>query len=69
MEYKSRKIESLKNKARKYYLAYHNACDRFSCGASLAEEISPEVSQNKMKFNETMDSLAKIDPATPATRL
>lgn len=63
------RVMHLKNTARRAYMQYHDACDRLSCGASLAVEISPAASDAKRRFNEAMDALAKIDPSTPKARL
>lgn len=62
-------ITLLKAKARQAYLKYHKIHDGMSCGCGLGETISPAMHKAKVAFNEAMDSLAKIDPATPKGRL
>jgi len=62
-------IEKLKKIARDEILAYDNILGEYSCGASLAEHMSPRLFHHKIKFNETMDKLSKIDPDTPTFRL
>jgi hypothetical protein len=59
----------LKNKARRTYLKYRSLLDQFSCGASLAETITPRLYALRQEFNKVMDQLAEVDPATPVTRL
>jgi len=63
------KKESLKRKARKYYISYHKIFDNYSCGGNLAETITPELKGLRDKFNAALDELAKIDPDCPAKRL
>jgi len=66
---KQLEITILKTAAKKHYNAYHDALDNYSCGAGLAEHISPSVRTHKRKFNNAMDKLSKIDPSAPTTRL
>ena len=63
------KIIRLKSQAKKHYEMYHNALDSMSCGASLGENISSRLSEAKIRFNATMDELAKIDASCPTSRL
>jgi hypothetical protein len=63
------RITKLKGDARRAYEKYNRILDRFDCGASFAEEISPELYKAKTDFNKAMDSLAKLDTNAPKFRL
>lgn len=66
---KNKNLEGLKRKAERYYILYYKEADKYDCGLSLAENISPTMVQYKTAFNEIMDELAKIDPSAPDFRL
>lgn len=63
------KLWFLMRKARSEYRMYHWRLDQLSCGATLGELVSPSALRHKIKFNETMDKIAKLDPKAPTTRL
>jgi len=63
------RIDFLKYKARRAYSRYWAEVSSLSCGRTLAEHVSSGVSSAKREFNETMDKLAKLDPACPKDRL
>ena len=62
-------LERLKRKARKIYKKYLIESDKFDCGNSLAEHISPKIYELKQKFNKIMDKMEMIDPYAPNGRL
>ena len=62
-------IPALKCAAKKHYDGYQKAVGRLSCGRALAENVSSEVLEHKIKFNEIMDRLSEIDPKCPEFRL
>ncbi len=66
---KEKEIKKLRKEAKKYYLAYCATADSYSCGLSLAEHISSELTHYKIEFNKVMDRLAELDPLAPDTRL
>jgi hypothetical protein len=62
-------ITALKCVARDALLAYDRATADMGCGQTLARYISPAATRAALKFNETMDRLAAIDPTTPDYRI
>lgn len=63
------RIRALKWKARQAYEEYHRELGGMSCGRALGEEINSRLYAAKVKFNATMEKLAKLDPKCPKERL
>lgn len=63
------RIWRLQRKAGRYLRAYYEVLSSYSCGASIAEEVSPRAFRYKQKFNQIMDELSEIDPHCPKSRL
>lgn len=66
---KTLRIWWLKRQARRAYARYQAAIGAYGCGANLAEQVSPRALAAKLRFNTTMDRLAKLDATAPAGRL
>ena len=62
-------IESLKRQARKQYLIATELPSHLDCGRHMAEHIRPDIAVARLKFNELMDDLSKLDPTAPEMRL
>ncbi len=58
---KNLRIALLKRKLRNEYLFYLQVADNYSCGASLAEYISPDLTKQKDRINKTIKKLRKLD--------
>ncbi|KKM90935.1 hypothetical protein LCGC14_1233550 [marine sediment metagenome] len=54
------KIWFLKKKARRQYLRYQHLLSQWSCGSSLAEYISIEVTNARLALNETLGRLEAL---------
>lgn len=63
------KVKTLKRKARGFYSTYKAEQAKYDCGSAISEVINPRLATAKLKFNETMDKLAEIDPTCPKKRL
>lgn len=52
------------------YLSYMSALDQMDCGAALAAEVSPRIARTKVKANQRLARLARIDPDNcPCSRI
>jgi hypothetical protein len=60
------RIAALKAKARRLYLEIHQRSNALDCGAHLARVVSPGISRAERQFQETMATLASIDPDAQA---
>jgi hypothetical protein len=59
------RIERLKAKARKAYLAAEAIRNEYPCGHELARHISGPLAKQENKFREAMAELRRIDPNCP----
>ncbi len=59
----------LRRRAKSLYLDYSYLFMSMDCGLSMALNISPTLYNLAVKFNDTMDRLAKLDPGAPERRL
>ena len=58
--WKNRKIKSLKKKAHNQYEYYSVLTDNYTSGLTLAEHLSPDITEAKRVFNKTLDKLEKL---------
>lgn len=63
------RITMLKREARGHLQAYRHSLEGLDCGMELAKRMRPQIETHRLRFNATMDELAKIDPDTPTSRL
>ena len=54
-------LDKAKKRLRKHYLDYLAIADEYSCGLTLAEHISPRLSEAKRLCNIWIDEINKLD--------
>ena len=55
-------LTKLKKTFKKHYVAYHELCDDYSCGKTLAEHLSLTIASHKIEANKALKRLKEIDP-------
>jgi len=63
------KIKYLKFKAKRLYLHATTIPNYMDCGLGMAYILRPDMRRAASKFNDIMDQLTLLDPATPKIRL
>lgn len=59
---KKARIAYLKSRLRSAYRAYLHTSDCLDCGTALAAHMSPEAARLRLRCNQLLDRLAKLDP-------
>lgn len=62
------KVLALKAKLKRTYLSIRKKEGSYSCGTTLMNYISAEITELKTLFNQTADKLSEIDPECPKFR-
>jgi hypothetical protein len=63
------KLAWTKRRLKGAYLSYMHVLDQYSCGANLAEFISPGLSGLKYEINKWIDRVNELDPGAVLNHL
>lgn len=58
-------IKRRKAKLKEIYTKYYSHFDNLSCGKTLAEYISPELTKLRVEWDECVKGLRELDPSMP----